>query len=110
MLSQLDPALLENSASLGAGRLRTFCRITLPILLAGIGAGAFLLFMASNENVAVSLFLSDARTNMLPIRMWQVLEGTLDIHVAAVSGVLVVATLVLMLAMERYVRISERLR
>jgi putative spermidine/putrescine transport system permease protein len=109
-LSQLDPALLESSASLGAGRLRTFRRITLPIILPGIGAGAFLLFMASKDNVAVSLFLSDARTNMLPIRMWQMLEGTLDVRVAAVSGVLILGTLALMLVMERFVRISDRLR
>jgi len=107
-LSQLDPALLESSSSLGAGRLRTFRRITLPIILPGIAAGAFLLFMASKDNVAVSLFLSDARTNMLPIRMWQMMEGTLDVRVAAVSGVLIFATLALMLVMERLVRISER--
>jgi len=109
-LSQLDPALLESSASLGAGPVRTFRRITLPIIMPGVAAGAFLLFMASKDNVAVSLFLSDARTNMLPIRMWQMLEGTLDVRVAAVSGVLILATLALMLAMERFVRISERLR
>lgn len=109
-LSQLDPALLESSASLGAGPVRTFRRITLPIILPGVAAGAFLLFMASKDNVAVSLFLSDARTNMLPIRMWQMLEGSLDVRVAAVSGVLILATVVLMLAMERFVRISERMR
>jgi putative spermidine/putrescine transport system permease protein len=109
-LSQLDPALLESSSSLGAGRFRTFRRITLPIVLPGIAAGAFLIFMASKDNVAVSLFLSDARTNMLPIRMWQMLEGALDVRVAAVSGILILATLVLMLAMERLVRISERMR
>lgn len=109
-LSQLDPALLESSASLGAGRLRTFRRITLPIILPGVTAGAFLLFMASKDNVAVSLFLADARTNMLPIRMWQMLEGTLDVRVAAISGVLIGATLLLLMVMERCVRISERMR
>ena len=38
------------------------------------------------------------------------LVGTLVVRVAAVSGVLILATLMLMLAMERIVRISERLR
>ena len=32
------------------------------------------------------LFLRDARTDMLPIRMWQDLEGKLDVTIAALSG------------------------
>ena len=46
--------------------------------------------MSSFDNVPVSLFLRDARTDMLPIRMWQDLEGKLDVTIAAVSGVLIV--------------------
>ena len=73
-LSQLDPSLLESSASLGAGRFTTFRRITLPLIAPGIAAGAFLAFIASIDNVPVSLFLSNARTDMLPIRMWGMME------------------------------------
>ena len=53
-LSQLDPALLDASASLGAGRIYTFRRVTLPLIAPGIAAGAFLAFMASVDNVPVS--------------------------------------------------------
>src|SRR5213079_358270 len=66
-MSQLDPALLESSASLGA----------------------------------VWLFLSGPRSDMLPIRMWGMMESMLDVRVAAVSGVLIAAVLALMLIMER---------
>jgi putative spermidine/putrescine transport system permease protein len=45
-LSQLDPALLDASQSLGAGGWRTFRRVTLPLIAPGLGAGAFLAFMA----------------------------------------------------------------
>ena len=45
--------------------------------------------MASIDNVPVSLFLSNARTDTLPIRMWGMMESTLDVRVAAVSGVLI---------------------
>jgi putative spermidine/putrescine transport system permease protein len=109
-LSQLDPALLDASASLGAGRLYTFRRITLPLIAPGIAAGAFLAFMASVDNVPVSLFLSSARTDMLPIRMWGMMESTLDVRVAAVSGVLIVAAFVLMIVMERLVGLTRRMR
>ena len=109
-LAQLNPALLESSASLGASRIYTFRRVTLPLIRPGILAGAFIAFMSSFDNVPVSLFLRDARTDMLPIRMWQDLEGKLDVTIAAVSGVLIVVTLVLMMVMERIAGLSRRLR
>jgi putative spermidine/putrescine transport system permease protein len=109
-LSQLDPALLDASASLGAGPLRTFGRITLPLIAPGIAAGAFLAFMASVDNVPVSLFLSSARTDMLPIRMWGMMESTLDVRVAAVSGTLILVAFLLMLVMERLTGLTRRMR
>jgi len=109
-LSQLPPALLESSASLGASRSYTFRRVTLPLITPGIAAGAFITFMSSFDNVPVSLFLRDASTDMLPIRMWQDLEGKLDVSIAAVSSLMVVVTLVLMIVMERLTGISRRIR
>ena len=108
-LAQLDTALLEASASLGATRLYAFRRVTLPLIRPGIIAGGFICFMSSFDNVPVSLFLRDAATDMLPIRMWQDLEGKLDVTIAALSGVLIVATVALMLVMERFTGLSRRL-
>jgi putative spermidine/putrescine transport system permease protein len=109
-LSQLDPALLDSSASLGASWLYTLRRITLPLIAPGIAAGAFLAFMASIDNVPVSLFLSNARTEVLPMRMWGMMESTLDVRVAAVSGILIAAAFVLMLFMEWTVGLTRRMR
>jgi putative spermidine/putrescine transport system permease protein len=109
-LSQLDPSILECSASLGASRFYGFRRITLPLILPGIAAGAFLAFMASFDNVSVSLFLTDPRTDMLPLRLFGMMETSLDVRVAAVSGVLVVVTFLLMVAMERLTGVSRRLQ
>jgi len=109
-LSQLDPGLLASSESLGASRLFTFRRVTLPLILPGIGAGVFLAFMASFDNIPVSLFLTDARTEMLPIRMWGMLETRLDVRVAAISGLVAMATLVLLVLVDRLVRVDRQLR
>jgi putative spermidine/putrescine transport system permease protein len=109
-LAQLPPALLESSASLGASRAYTFRRVTLPLIAPGIAAGAFICFMSSFDNVPVSLFLRNASTDMLPIRMWQDLESRLDVSIAAVSSLMVLVTLVLMVVMERLTGISKRMR
>lgn len=109
-LAQMDPALAESSASLGASRWYTFRRVTLPLIAPGVLAGGFLAFMASFDNIPVSLFLRSAGTDMLPIRMWQDLESLLDVKIAAVSGVMIIATMVLLLVMERLAGLSKRLR
>src|SRR4029450_6944772 len=85
-LSQLDPALIDSSYSLGASWFYTLRRVTLPLIAPGIAAGAFLAFMASIDNVPVSLFLSNARTDTLPIRMWGMMESTLDARGASRCG------------------------
>ena len=109
-LVQLDPALLESARSLGAGPVFMFRTVTLPLIFRGVAAGAFIGFMYSFDNVAVSLFLSDARSEVLPIRMWHLIESSLDVRAAAVSGVLIAATLLLMILMERVAGISRHLR
>jgi putative spermidine/putrescine transport system permease protein len=65
--------------------------------------------MASFDNIPVSLFLRDAATDMLPIRMWQDLEGRLDVTIAALSGILIVATIGGIVLMERLTGLSRRL-
>jgi putative spermidine/putrescine transport system permease protein len=109
-LVQLDRSLLESARSLGASGIYTFRTVTLPLIAPGVVAGAFIAFMYSFDNVAVSLFLSDARSEALPIRMWHIIESNLDVRAAAVSGVLIGATLILMLVMERWVGISRHVR
>jgi len=108
-LAQLDPNWLESSASLGASPWYTFRRITLPTIRPGVLAGAFFSFMSSFDNVPVSLFLRDARTDMLPIRMWQEMESKLDVTTAEMSTVLIALTLIAMVAMERLAGLSRRI-
>jgi putative spermidine/putrescine transport system permease protein len=108
--SQLDPALLDASYSLGASWWMTFRRVTLPLVGRGVGAGAFLAFMASFDNVPVSLFLADERTEVLPIHLWQQIETNLDVRTAAVSGLIVVVTLVLMALAERMAGLTRQMR
>lgn len=109
-LSQVDRAQIDSSRSLGASAFYTFRRVTLPVIAPGIAAGTFLAFMASVDNVPISLFLSTARTDMLPIRMWGMMESSLDVRVAAASGVLIALTTCLVVVMNRLVGLNRRMR
>jgi putative spermidine/putrescine transport system permease protein len=108
VVSQLNPAFRESSENLGGRPLYTFRRITFPLILPGVIAGAFLVFMTSMDNVSVSLFLADARTHVLPIRMWQMIEESLDVRVAAISGVVIVVTFILLLIASRLTTIIPK--
>jgi len=108
-LSQLDPALIDASASLGASGAYTFRRVILPNIGKGIAAGAFLAFMSSFDNVPVSLFLSDARTEVLPLHLWEIIETNLDVRTAAASSLLILMTLLLMVLAERFAGLTKQL-
>jgi putative spermidine/putrescine transport system permease protein len=109
-LSQLDPALLDASHSLGGSEWMTFRRVTLPLIAPGLGSGAFLAFMASFDNVPVSLFLADERNEVLPIHLWQQIDTNLDVRTAAASGLIVIFTLILMLIAERFAGFTQQMR
>ncbi len=108
--AQLDPAWLDSSHSLGASRWFTFRRVVWPAILPGVLSGAFFAFMTSFDNVALSLFLSDGRSEVLPIRLWHIIEDSLDVRAAAASGLLIAFTLALLLLMERLAGVSRFLR
>jgi putative spermidine/putrescine transport system permease protein len=55
--AQLDPALERAALSLGAGRVRVFLTVTLPLLRPGILAAWLLIFMACVRELGVSVFL-----------------------------------------------------
>jgi len=97
----LNPSLAEASTVMGASWFTTLRRVTLPLLMPGILAGAFLVFIQSLDNVSISLFLADAETTVLPLRMFALIEESLDVRVAAMSGILIGLTLIVMLVVRR---------
>ena len=97
----INPSLAEASTVMGATWYTTLRRVILPLLTPGILAGAFLVFIQSLDNVSVSLFLADAQTTVLPLRMFALIEESLDVRVAAMSGILIGLTLIVMLVARR---------
>jgi len=97
----VNPSLAEASTTMGASWFTTLRRVTLPLLMPGILAGAFLVFIQSLDNVTVTLFLADASTTVLPLRMFALIEESLDVRVAAISGILIAITLLGLLVARR---------
>lgn len=98
---RLDPGLEEASMLMGASRLGTFRRVVLPLLMPGVFAGMFLIFVQSIDNVSMTLFLAPPGTSVLPLRMYAMLEQQLDPRIAAISGVLIFVSLVALIVVQR---------
>lgn len=64
-LERVDPELLEASANLGAGRVRTFLSVTLPLTLPGAITGSILVFVPSLGNFVVPELLGGGKTVMV---------------------------------------------
>ena len=83
---QLDPSLDEAAVSLGAGRVRTLVRITVPLLRPAIFAGAALAFATALGDFVTSIVLYTFDTRPISIEILSLLRQ-FDIGSAAAYGV-----------------------
>jgi len=83
---RLDPSLDEAASSLGAGRWRTFRRITLPLLRPALVAGATLAFVTAFGDFVTSIMLYTYDTRPISLEILSSLRNS-DVGVAAAYGV-----------------------
>lgn len=93
-LAGIDPALEEAARDLGAGPFETFRRVTLPLLLPGILAGALLVFTLSLDDFVVTSFVAGVGGTTLPLSIYSMLKLGVTPEVNALSTLLLAATLV----------------
>lgn len=96
-LRTFDRRLEMAAASLGAGPVRTFTRITLPLIAPGILAGTLFAFVTSFDELVIALFLVSPDMRTLPVQMFTSVFERSDPTVAAASSVLLMATFILLL-------------
>jgi putative spermidine/putrescine transport system permease protein len=92
ILRTMDRNLELAAASLGADPVRTFWRITFPIILPGVVAGALFAFITSWDEIVVSIFMTTTRFRTLPVVMWEQVRQVVDPTVAAVATVVLGVT------------------
>ena len=110
VLSTLDDNLVRAAASLGAGPIRVFRAVVLPLILPGVVSGALFAFVTSWDDVVVALFLAGPRQHTLPRQMWSGIREFISPTLLAVATLLIVLSISLMLVVEVLRRKGERLR
>ena len=102
-LQGVDAQLERAALSLGSSRLRTMRTVTIPLAAPGIVSAALFAFLASFDELVMALFLTDARTQTLPVRIWNSLHLEVEPTIAAVSAFLIGVT-ALVLALDVMLR------
>lgn len=94
-LQGIDANVERAAASLGAGPVVTFRRITLPLALPGIVTGAVFAFATSLDEVVLTLFVAGPNQRTLARQMFASIRENISPAVAAAAFLLVIGTLLL---------------
>jgi len=87
-LQGVDANLERAALSLGSSRLRVFIRIVIPLAWPGLVSAMLFAFLASFDELLISLFIADIRTQTLPVHIWNSLLLEVSPTIAAVSAFL----------------------
>jgi len=105
-----DNSLTRASANMGAGPLRTFFKVQMPLILPGVISGGLFAFITSFDEVVVVLQLADVKQRTIPRQMFSGIREQISPTILAVATVLVIISIVLLTTVELLRRRSERMR
>jgi iron(III) transport system permease protein len=99
---QLDPSLEEASEVSGAGKIRTFFQISLPLLLKGVLVGVVMFFIMAFQEISTAIFLYRGGWETLPIGIYLNWHRGMEFGIAAAMAFLmIVITFILLLIISR---------
>jgi spermidine/putrescine transport system permease protein len=97
-LEDMDRTLEQAAADLYATPWQTFRRVTLPLMMPGVTAGATLAFVVSFDDFTITLLLAGPGQSTLPIYIWTSLRRGISPEINAMSSILLVISVILVTA------------
>lgn len=91
----LDKSYVEAARDLGASELRAFKDITIPLISPAILSGMLLSFAMSFDDVIISIFVTGASTNTLPIKIYTQLKTGVSPKINALCTLMFIATVLI---------------
>jgi len=94
-LSGMDRSIEEAAQDLGANPVQTFLRVTLPLILPGVMAGALLAFTLSLDDFVITFFVAGVGSSTLPLKIYSMIKFGPSPVINALSTVVLVVTMIL---------------
>jgi spermidine/putrescine transport system permease protein len=105
-LERLDKRLIEAAKDLGAGRLQTFWRITVPLTTPGILTGCLLVFIPLTGEYVIPAILGGAKSYMIGNLIGDEFVSAHDWAFGSALGMAVIVLLMFLIAV--YFRVARR--
>lgn len=102
----MDESLIEAARDLGASELQVLFDIILPLIAPAVISGMLLAFAMSLDDVIISIFVTGATLNTLPIKIYTQMKTGVTPEVNALCTLMLAAT-VLIMAIAGMVRKKE---
>lgn len=99
-LSRLNPELAEASRDLGASAATTFRRVTLPLTLPGVAAGAVFVFVLSIGNFVTPALLGGGRFQMIGNVVYDQFLTANDWPFGAALGLVLIVVMLVLLSLQ----------
>lgn len=99
-LEGFDKSLEEAAMDLGAKPFEAFRKVTLPLIMPGVIAGALLAFTLSLDDVIISFFVAGPGSNTLPLKVFSMVKFGVTPEINALSTILLVFTLSMVAIMQ----------
>ncbi len=90
----LDETYLDAAKDLGAGPVRAFFDITLPLIMPALISGMFLAFAMSFDDVIISVFISGVGNSTLPVKVYTQLKTGTTPEINALCTIMLGVTLI----------------
>jgi spermidine/putrescine transport system permease protein len=103
-----DKSVEEAAMDLGAGRIKTFFTVTLPIVMPGVIAGAFLSFTLSIDDIIISFFTTGPGSNTFPLKVMELTKTGVTPDVYALSTIVLAITITLVIFTQRDKRVKGK--
>lgn len=100
-LEGFDRSVEEAAMDLGANQFQTFMKVTFPIIIPGILAGALLALTLSLDDVIISFFVAGPSSTTLPLKVFSMVKFGVSPEINALSTILLVAVLTIAVFAEK---------
>jgi ABC-type spermidine/putrescine transport system permease subunit II len=87
--------------TLGARPFAVLTRIVLPLMLPGMFAGGIIAFSLSFDEFVISVLLAQGPSTTFPVQLFQYMRFSVSPIVAAISTILILATLLILIVFHR---------
>ena len=102
LLKNIDPSMEEAARNMGAGRMKVFTTVTLPLMLPGLGNAFLVTFIESVADFANPMMIGGSYDTLATTIYLRITGGSYDTNGAAAMAVVLLCITLLLFLIQKY--------